>query len=705
MDERMNVLVIEDHPELRAMVASVLVECGHTVTECADAASARLAWKRGPYPIVLLDRGLPDTDGDDVLRWLRAAPGGSTAVVIVVTGQIDPEDLRHALDAGADDYLTKPFPLELFKIRLTIAERQVEQRRLRLQAQNALSGSERRYRELYTAASRQAQELAVIDRVRATITRGLEPAAIFQSVVEGIASTFGYTYVSLFLLEGNHLTPHYHVGYLNGLPELPISQGIVGRTVRTGTPVYAPDVSLDPSYIRAEDGVVSEICVPLLDGSRIFGVLNVETTGDQILTERDLALLTAVGDQVGLAITRARLYAEVRGSEERFRALVQHATDIILVLDESGIVRSASPSVHPVLGYDPGDLVGRNNLELAYPDDMPALRRTFRTARLRPNASQRAELRFRHSDGSWRWLEVVATNLLDNPHVAGIVVNARDATERKRTEQELTQALASQQIVNQELERLNRVKSDFVSVVSHEFRTPLTSICGFSELLVTDELTVEQMKEFAGFINGEALRLDRLLGGILDLNRLESGLVTLQRSPVDLATVIEEVVFRASRSAPRHRIVTDLNGDLPPVWADRDKMTQVLTNLVSNAVKYSPDGGVVTVGATVAEGTIHLRISDQGIGIPADSLETIFDRFTRVESDAARKIAGTGLGLAIVRQLVDLHGGRVWAESTPGEGSTFHLLLPVDRRVAGPVVTAGRGGERLLPATGRDTQF
>jgi len=245
------------------------------------------------------------------------------------------------------------------------------------------------------------------------------------------------------------------------------------------------------------------------------------------------------------------------------------------------------------------------------------------------------------------------------------------------------EAFARQRQAVEQLERLNRAKSEFVSIVSHEFRTPLTGIQGFSEMMRDEELGLEEMREYAGDINKDAQRLNRMIDEMLDLDRMESGRMTIHPEPMDLNAVVEEAVGRVRPNAPNHTLTVELQSDLPRIKADADRLTQVTSNLLNNAVKYSPTGGRITV-TTRAEGDqLRLDVRDEGLGIPAEALETIFERYSRVDSQATKDIPGTGLGLPIVRQIVQLHGGKVWAESELGRGSVFHVLLPLAGAVAG----------------------
>jgi signal transduction histidine kinase len=239
------------------------------------------------------------------------------------------------------------------------------------------------------------------------------------------------------------------------------------------------------------------------------------------------------------------------------------------------------------------------------------------------------------------------------------------------------EAFSRQAQAVEQLERLNRAKSEFVSIVSHEFRTPLTGIQGFSEMMRDEQLSLEEMREYAGDINKDVQRLNRMINEMLDLDRMESGRMTIHRELMDLNAVIDEAVGRVRPNAPNHTLTLDLQPDLPRIKADRDRLTQVASNLLNNAVKYSPTGGRITVTTRSEDDHLRLDVRDEGLGIPADALEMIFERYSRVDSQATRDIQGTGLGLPIVRQIVQLHGGKVWAESELGRGSVFHVVLPL----------------------------
>jgi PAS domain S-box-containing protein len=365
-----------------------------------------------------------------------------------------------------------------------------------------------------------------------------------------------------------------------------------------------------------------------------------------------------------------RLESALRASDERYRALVRNSSDIITVLDANGTVVSMSAASERVLGFRPEELIGKSNAELCHPDDVRRLNWTFARSLHSPGVKRRVELRFRHKDGSYRWLEVMPNALLSDPAIGGIVADARDITEQKEAAAALLEA-------NTQLERLNQAKTDFVSLVSHEFRTPLTGIRGFSELIRDGDFTLDEVREFANDINDDAQRLARLIDQMLDLERMQSGRMQLHRDPVDLNQTIKEIAQRLRATTNRHQIRLDLDEMLPVFIGDQDKLVQVFTNLIANAIKYSPEGGDLVVKTRANQEHVHLTVCDPGIGIPSSDLERIFDRYARVEGGAGRFVKGIGLGLPIARQIVEMHGGTIWAESVVHEGSVFHVVLPL----------------------------
>ena len=208
----------------------------------------------------------------------------------------------------------------------------------------------------------------------------------------------------------------------------------------------------------------------------------------------------------------------------------------------------------------------------------------------------------------------------------------------------------------------------------------LAELEGMSELINAGNIDPADVHEYSGYIFQEAERINRLITDMLDLDRLEAGKMKLVLAPMDLNATVEGVAARSSVVSPRHDIRTDLEAGLPKVMGDSDRLVQVITNLVSNAIKYSPDGGEILISTHLTNGLVDVSIADHGVGIPADFAERLFGRFERYEKTPS-KIMGTGLGLAIARQILEMHNGKIWVVSTEGKGSVFHFTIPAIRTV------------------------
>lgn len=254
--------------------------------------------------------------------------------------------------------------------------------------------------------------------------------------------------------------------------------------------------------------------------------------------------------------------------------------------------------------------------------------------------------------------------------------------ELRRERTALNKANARLETVVARLQDVSRRKTEIISDVSHEFRTPLTTILGYAELIRDETLEPTEINEFAGYIVRDVERLTRMMENVLDLERLEAGASRINATTIDLVDLITEEVTRwKSDNDAKHQINVVADAGLPTVSADHDRILQVVSNLLGNAVKYSPDGGEVTIAVSSdnVASEFRVEVQDHGIGIGPDSHGRIFERFARTAEAIRHGIRGTGLGLAICRQIIEGHGGRIGVESKIGEGSTFWFTLPTDR--------------------------
>ena len=262
-------------------------------------------------------------------------------------------------------------------------------------------------------------------------------------------------------------------------------------------------------------------------------------------------------------------------------------------------------------------------------------------------------------------------------HVGVALENARLVSRQRRYAAELEERVAA---ARRELEELDRAKSAFVAIASHELRTPLTALQGFSEILALRRLPPEEVTRLAGVMRREARRLGRIVSDLLDLSRIERGLEpALCRIPVKIEPTIEATADLFRQGTATHLITTEYEPALPVVAADPDALERVLTNLISNAIKYSPTGSAVRVGARALTGAVAIEVADAGRGIPPEALHRVFEPYYRVP-DAAGAAHGTGIGLAVVKALVEAHGGTVRVDSAPALGTRVTIVLPSSER-------------------------
>jgi two-component system cell cycle sensor histidine kinase/response regulator CckA len=367
---------------------------------------------------------------------------------------------------------------------------------------------------------------------------------------------------------------------------------------------------------------------------------------------------------------REETFLEVRRSEDYFRSIIENASDIIAIVGRDGHIRYGSPSVERVLGYTRKSLAGIDSLHLIHPDDA-AVTVAFLACQLAdPAAVQTIELRARHHDGSWRSLEVVATNLVERGRATAVVINARDITERKLLEAQLVQA--------NRLGGLGRL----AATVAHEFNNVLMGMQPFAELMQRPDATPAIISKGAWYIGNSIQRGRRIVLDILRFSQPHEPVTAIvnigewwESFAPEAEAVLGNVVYVVS-TIPRFG---------PYAIADRSQLSQVLSNLVANARDAMPDGGTLTIAAREPEADtrfpfgvvphperfIQISIGDTGHGMTPEVLDRIFEPlFT------TRQKGGTGLGLAVAHQMITQHGGYIFAESKAGRGSTFHLFLP-----------------------------
>jgi PAS domain S-box-containing protein len=449
------------------------------------------------------------------------------------------------------------------------------------------------------------------------------------------------------------------------------SQGISGEAFREGQPIICDDLLGDVrtlkenvALLKVRNSLTVPLAIELKDENQevverqTIGVLHVfNKRGGGTFDDEDIRLLTVLARSAASVISNAQVFIAVTSAKQQLESTFQSMLSGVVVVGTSGQILLMNSAAKRIFGVPQDDGTGQNLISVVNNEKVQSL-----ISASLEDAQEKAEEVSLFTPGERIFQVQTALLRGENTAVAGVVATFNDITELRGVE---------------------RMKTEFVASVSHELRTPLTSIKGFIRTLLDDTDgyydRVTQV-EFYQIIDQECDRLVRLINDLLNVSRIEAGrALELNLKPVELGQLIAKVVTSQESYTTRHQIEADVSADLPTVIADEDKIDQVLTNLINNAIKYSPDGGVVLVSARSTGNEVEVGVRDHGLGIPREHLDKIFGRFHRVEGGDTRRAGGTGIGLYLVKHLVEAHGGRIWVDSEVGKGSTFTFTIPLSR--------------------------
>jgi PAS domain S-box-containing protein len=403
--------------------------------------------------------------------------------------------------------------------------------------------------------------------------------------------------------------------------------------------------------------------LPLLVDGNLLGIIYL-FRGEYAFTSLDWQFLQGFADQAAIAVRNARVYHQLETERSRLAAIVENSVDGIMILDAQRIVLVINRALAAMVGMEPEDAVGQpcsdvlqlqnvSGIDLCESDEPPDFSAT-------PNLHCEGDI---VRPNQKRLTVTVTYSPLNNERgqLVNIIANVHDIT-RFREEEE--------------------IKSTFTSIISHELKTPVALIKGYAQTLARPDAQwdSETARQSLEIIEEEADRLEALIDNLLDVSRIQAGGLRLEFSDVNVNNVVRRVAEDYRTQTDQHQIEVDIPTPLPTTWADDERIRQVLTNLVGNAIKYSPDGGLIRIGGwedrSEAEPRVVLYVADDGIGIPPEELANVFDRFYRVDSGLRRSTAGVGLGLFLSKAIVDAHSGEIWVRSEPGRGTTFFVGLP-----------------------------
>jgi PAS domain S-box-containing protein len=634
------VLVIDDSPEIQQLLTELVLEPnGYRPIEALDGEEGlRLAQQEQP-DLIVLDMQLPKMNGLEVLEAMQQKH--TDIPVIFTTVRESAELVVRAFRLGARDYVIKPFGPEemLDAIQRILSSTSLLEERDRLT--DKLMEANQRFQ-------RQLQELNAIYAIGRSVTSLLDLNNVLNRVAEAAVYLADAEEGMLLLLdkEGRELYLRAAKGMDEGVERnlrVRVDDSIAGRAIQTGRPVL---MSGERAKITTGYLVSSLLYVPLRVPERgvigVLGVINREA--ERVFSERDVFLLSALADYAAIAIENARLFERVEVERAKLESVLREAQEVIIVVDEESNVLLCNAAAHRTLGLSEANLLNRPVVKAVPHPTLDAM-----------------------------FTEVQDTGQATRGEV--LLEDGRTFNAQLTPIEGIGHVLVMQDITR--LKELDRMKSEFITRVSHDLRTPLTTVQGYIELLPRAGPLNTQQQEFVLRVGQSMGTITEMLNNLLDVNRLETGF-DLEMIPCDLIHVIEEAIESSRPRADEkgQEMRWELPEALPMVHGNPYRLRQVMDNLLDNAIKYTPEGGWITVGAVKDEGYIVVHVADNGIGIPPDQQPYVFDKFYRVESDEILTLAGSGLGLTIVKSVIEKHNGRVWVESRPGVGSVFSFVVP-----------------------------
>jgi len=630
------IIIMISDSQVNYLLERVLKSIGYTVVITPDrpATLQEMATTTTPALVIVGEQHGSANGIDAAADILMQFPG---IPVILFVYKDTPELLKKALQIGVSDYLCLPLKSDDILRSIQNSLQKAKQRRdwVLKEAKRATANLRRKVDDLET-----------LSRLARTITSSLNLDSVLTAVVDAAVEMTGAEEGSLLLLEPStgelymRAARNFQQDFVRTF-RLPIKDSLAGTVLRTGKPVVLDEKA--PQKIKTTYLVKSLVYVPLQARGHVFGVLGVDNRlGEEPIKESDIKMLEAMAEYAVIAIENANLYSNISQEHKKLESILAQIEDGVIVIDYDYRIVMVNQIAQSIF-----NLVGKATAGMAFND-------VFSHAELVELVSSGAKNGFSRGEINSPDGRVFSAYMTDIPSL-GLAVTMHDITH---------------------LKKLDRIKSDFVNTVSHDLRSPLTAILGFSELIErAGEINTTQ-KDYVRRIQGSVQNITVLVDDLLNLGRIEAGFDS-RKENVAVDQVIRYAVenFRKRITDKSLNLVLDIPAGIPLVFANPVQVRQMVENMLDNATKYTPNGGLITIRAGVTQSQIVIQFMDTGMGIPALDLPYIFDKFYRSSSSA--DIPGTGLGLSIVRSIVESHNGRIWVDSTVGVGSTFTIVLPL----------------------------
>ncbi len=681
------VLIVDNFPPDREMYHRYLqadLEYEYTLLEASSAEDGLGLCGVQSIDGILLDFSLPDLDGLEFLAELKKIPSGFHPPVIMITGQGNETIAAKAIKNGAEDYLVKnqitPQVLQL-AVGSAIASNKLQQR---IEQEKIVSQIAQQIR--------QSLNLAEILQTTVTLIRQFlqtNRVVIFQIQPDGsgtaIVESVGDEWKSL-------ISTNFHSPYFTSPNIENYRQGLIS----TKTDIYNAGIDKYDVELLKQFQVKACLVMPLFQGEILWGLLIAHhCSSPRPWQEIDISLVKQLSTQIGIAIAQSELYQQVQSElmqrQQVEAELSESEAGLRLALEAAkmgtwnwNILTNQikwCANMEALFGFQPGEFDGSYAMFVSrlHPEDGDRVLNAINLS-VATGAEYNIEFRFVYPNGQIRWAQSKGQVFYNQTgqliRMAGVDIDITAAQQLKAEKEELLQR---EQAARAEAEAANRSKDEFLAVVSHELRSPLNAILGWARLLRTRELDKETTNRALETIERNTQTQVQLIEDLLDVSRMIRGDLQLTMAPVKLATVIENTISSNSLTAEAKQIQLNsiLNTD-GQILGDLNRLQQIVTNLLTNAIKFTPQGGSVEICLQQDGSQIQIRVTDTGKGISQEFLPHVFDRFRRVDNSTERSTDGLGLGLAIVSHLTRLHGGTV-AASSPGvgQGATFTVVLPL----------------------------
>jgi two-component system NtrC family sensor kinase len=629
-------LILSDPTTANLLENEILRPAGYEITQLSDRRTLDILLESNPPDLLIVSDKIPEGSCVDLAAEL--ATTGAVFPIILCSDPYSELLALQALRRGFSDYLFPPFDRqEVLEAVQTSLDRY---KRLRHKSSQHAEAN-------LASLNKKLEGLEAMQRIGRKVTSILELDNVLSAVVDAAVELTGAEEGSLLLIDENsgelymRAARNFREDFVRTF-RMPIKDTLPGEVLRTGQSLLLNTAT--PKKIKTSYLVHTVMYVPMLVGNRVIGVLGVDNRrSGHPFSDYHLDLVAALADYAAIAVENARLYASSEIERGKLNALLTQIQDGVIVLDHDRRLIMINQAAQSAFGLSDPIPVGKAIRDLIQNIDLLEI-----INRDNNSAPYRGEIPL--EDG--RVFSAQVTPVAE----VGLVLIMQDITY---------------------LKELDRIKSDFVSTVSHDLRSPLTAILGYVELLGRVGSLNAQQQEFINRIQASVESITSLINDLLDLGRIEAGF-DARKEIVPLSALLRYTVESMSAQAERsgQTLEMEIPEALPPVIGNPVRLRQMVENLIGNSLAYTPQGGKIQVSARAEGDQVLLEVSDNGPGIPPSDQPYIFDKFYRA-GNVPSQVPGAGLGLAIVKSIVENHQGRIWVDSTLGEGTRFSIILPV----------------------------